>query len=69
MIRETAVAAIKGQVASDKDQILCAVSKTGIRDYIVASFGELRRPEDVWLKEKKECNKIQKSFFAFSEIA
>lgn len=68
-LRETAVAAVKGQVASDKDQILSAVSKTGISDFIVAAFGELRRPEDVWLQEKFQLNQIQKSFWAFSEIA
>ena len=69
-LRETAVAAVKGQVASDKDQILSAVSKTGISHYIVAAFGELRRPEDVWLMEKRDTLRASPGhFWAFSEIA
>lgn len=69
-LRETAVAAIKGQIPSDKDKILKSLQGTGLQNIIVAAFGPLRRPEDVWLENKCRQNKINKdSWWAFSEIA
>jgi hypothetical protein len=69
-LRETAVASIKGQVSSDKDKILQSLQNTGLTDIIVAAFGPLRRPEDVWLEKKSKSNEINKeSWWAFSEIA
>ena len=67
-LRETAVAAIKGQVSTDKDRILESLANTGLNDIIVAAFGELRRPEDVWLQEKSEKNQIENNWWAFSEM-
>lgn len=68
-LRETAVAAIKGQVSSDKDKILDSLSETGLENIIVASFGQLRRPEDVWLENKSKNKQIRDGWWAFSEMA
>jgi hypothetical protein len=69
-LRETAVAAIKGQVPADKDKIIAQLTDTGISDFIVGAFGQLRRPEDVWLEEKCKDRTLDKhNWWGFSEIS
>lgn len=69
-LRETAVAAIKGQVPADKDKIIAQLADTGISDFIVGAFGQLRRPEDVWLEEKCKDKTLDKNnWWGFSEMS
>jgi hypothetical protein len=67
-LRETSVAQVRGHTFENKEEIFNAVRSAGLTEVIVASFGDLKRVDDVWLEQKKAEGKIENTFWAFSEL-
>lgn len=67
-LRETTVAQLRGHTIEDKAKIMEVLAKTGIENFIVASFGDLRRVDDIFLEELHKQDHILRNYYAFSEI-
>ena len=67
-LRETSVAQVRGHVLKDKELIAEAIQGTGIDQFIVASFGNLARVDDLWLQQRRAAGMIDDSMYAFSEM-
>lgn len=67
-LRETNVVQIRGHVLEDKEKIFFAVLDSGLKNLIVASFGDTLRVEDQFLRKLKMNGLIGKDMYAFCEL-
>ena len=66
-IRESTVVSLRGHTKADKTVILEAISKTGISDIIIGTFGQHTRVDDEFALDLQESGTDMSRFYVFSD--
>ena len=68
-IRETTVGQLRSHTLKNKIDIFNQVKKCGIKNIIVASFSNMKRVDDDFVKHLRATGEDFSSFFSFSEVS